>query len=351
MKIKVKVKDGLYEEDDFLKDCPNYRFIPLVLPAAKRVIAIGDIHGDIDLAKKSFRLAGLIDDKNNWIGRDTIVVQVGDQIDSCRSHGSYDCRNTRQPGDSADDMTVLEFFNEMHKQASNTGGAVYSLLGNHELMNSYGRFDYVSFDNLHNFKYKQYQGEEGRKQAFQPGGPVASMMACTRPSILIIGSSLFVHAGILPVLAQRLDHLNLDDHTKLKYLNSIVRKWLLNKLSEEDLSNKDLFLNTDDVSPFWTRVYGAIPENEDLSSKSCSDSVKNVIEVLKLGQIVVGHTPQLSSRRNGINGTCYVNKQNKLYRIDGGFSKAFKIFGEKKFIQVLEIIDDKVFNIITGDQT
>ena len=51
----------------------------------KRIIAIGDIHGDFDVFIKTLLLGGVIDENNNWIAHDTIVVQLGDQVDSFRA--------------------------------------------------------------------------------------------------------------------------------------------------------------------------------------------------------------------------------------------------------------------------
>lgn len=358
IKKKYKVNNELYSEEDFMKDCPNSDFIPTILPAVKRLIAIGDIHGDLKLAIASFKLANLIDDDYNWIAdpAETVVVQVGDQIDSCRPIPQvYDCHRKKYPDDKQDDMNVIDFFNNINKKAMDAGGAVYSLLGNHELMNAEGRFDYVSHDNFVEFNYTDdddqvYEGPKGRKDAFKTGGPISTMLACTRPSVLVVGSTMFIHAGVLPVLAKRLDHLNIDSDTKLKYLNSVVRKWLLRKLSEkQDKENKQMFVNDLKVSPFWTRIYGTIPENVDIDSNECFTSVKKTLEVFKLGQLVVGHTPQLFTNKTGINGTCYEKDDdtNKLYRVDGGFSKAFKIFDNNDMVQVLEIIDDTIFNIIS----
>lgn len=266
----------------------------------------------------------------------------------------YDCQDERKENDSPDDIKVLNFFNDINDKASKVGGAVYSLLGNHEMMNAQGKFYYVSYDNYFNFNYfsadgKLYEGPGGRRDAFNIGGPLSTMMACKRQSVLVIGSTMFIHAGVLPVLAKRLEHLNIDDKSKLKYLNTIVRKWLLKKfLSSEDSAVMNIVLTNQDISPFWTRVYGVLPNNMSLTEKQCSDSVKKIMEVLKIGHIVVGHTPQLFTNRNGINGTCYeVDGDNKLYRIDGGFSKAFDVFNNKNLVQILEILDDKKFKIIT----
>lgn len=356
--LVYKVNTDLFTEEDFLKDCPNSKFVPTILPPAKRIIAIGDIHGDINLARKSLKLANLIDDNDEWIAepKNTIVVQVGDQIDSCRPiPGVYDCHNKKLENDSQDDINVLNFFDKIRKKAISAGGEIYSLLGNHELMNAQGNFNYVSYDNFYEFKYTSpngtmYEGPSGRASAFIPGGPISSQLACNRMSVLVIGSNMFIHAGILPILVERLEYLNIDHFSKLKYLNAIVRKWLLAKLSDiSEKESSELFINNNKLSPFWTRVYGSIPENTNINSNECFTSVKKILQVFKIGRIIVGHTPQLFTNNDGINGTCYEKSKhnNRLYRIDGGFSRAFNIFDNKSLVQVLEILNDNTFNILT----
>lgn len=41
-----------------------------------RIVALGDIHGDYNKLKRILRHAKLIDDNNDWIGTDSILVQV-----------------------------------------------------------------------------------------------------------------------------------------------------------------------------------------------------------------------------------------------------------------------------------
>jgi hypothetical protein len=43
----------------------------------KRVIGLGDIHGDLSHATRILRMAELIDLKGNWVGEDAILVQTG----------------------------------------------------------------------------------------------------------------------------------------------------------------------------------------------------------------------------------------------------------------------------------
>ena len=47
----------------------------------QRIVAFGDVHGDLEAARGALRLAGAIDEQDHWIGGDLIVVQTGDQLD------------------------------------------------------------------------------------------------------------------------------------------------------------------------------------------------------------------------------------------------------------------------------
>ena len=58
-----------------LSDVPTYVSRP------ERIIAIGDLHGDIDKTRDALRLAGVLGPGDHWTGGKTMVVQVGDQLD------------------------------------------------------------------------------------------------------------------------------------------------------------------------------------------------------------------------------------------------------------------------------
>jgi hypothetical protein len=101
------------------------------------------------------KLAKLIDDDLNWIAKpkSTIVVQIGDQVDRCRPEPGKKCTDPdTTPNDEGRDIDILELFNELHKKAKKYGGGVYSLLGNHEIMNVDGDLNYVSYQGFIQFK-------------------------------------------------------------------------------------------------------------------------------------------------------------------------------------------------------
>lgn len=60
---------------DFGPDEPPKR-IEHVLPAVKRLVAIGDVHGDITKLLVALKAAQLIDGDNKWSGGDAVAVQV-----------------------------------------------------------------------------------------------------------------------------------------------------------------------------------------------------------------------------------------------------------------------------------
>lgn len=364
-KYKFNVDDYDLNNIYIKKECPGYPKLPTVLPEAERVIAIGDIHGDFDLAVRCMKLAKLIDDKFNWIAQPptTIVVQVGDQIDSCRPYpptvdlpNGFDCHNERKRDDKPDDLKVMQFFDSINLKARAKGGMVISLIGNHEIMNSQGILNYVSYRNHKEFVYKvndhNLTGKQGRLDAFKPGGPLAKHIACSRLSGVIIGSNLFVHAGILPSLLHKIDIGDDENpHLKVAYINQVVAKWLLNKLEAADKEDLHHMLNGQYNSPFWPRILGTLDPNISMTEQKCSRTIGKVIQSLRIGKMIIGHTPQLySNKKIGINATCIdpITGEAAVYRVDGGFSNPFKIFGNHDMAQVLEIKNyGQEFNILT----
>ena len=64
MLFRSKPKDDIQKEWD--QDCKAFSDTPLpsVLPAVRRIIAIGDLHGDWKVTIESLKIAGVIDENN-----------------------------------------------------------------------------------------------------------------------------------------------------------------------------------------------------------------------------------------------------------------------------------------------
>jgi hypothetical protein len=364
-----------------------------------RIVAIGDIHGDIDLMLKTLLIGKVIkktDKSNNsiklnnkgnkeyyqWIGGKTIVVQVGDQIDRCRPTLFSDCKSKDTTyKDEASDIEILLFFTNLNELAKIYGGAVYSLLGNHELMNSFGDIRYVSYENLKQVQISNNNFEEGRIRIFRRGDILSNFLACTRSSILIVNGYLFVHGGVLGSFIINLNNNNKynqkhNNYAVFEIINNVIKQWLMNndhdlnvilnnnygttslpthktgsRVSKRDNTNyiyRKIFKNNniykfiiDIDSPFYTRKLGNIKPKIGIDDPSCRE-VHNLIQHFELNGIIIGHTPQIPY---GINGTC----GDKLYRIDIASSKAFfyALKGDILEPQVLEISNNET-KVIQG---
>ena len=302
---------------------------PFVLPAVERIIVLGDIHGDWDMLMKTLKVGKVINDDGDWIGGETVVVQVGDQVDRCRYSGVPCNKKGATEFDEGNDWKILQYMTKLHKQASKKGGAVYSLLGNHEIMNVEGDFRYVSYEGLREFDNYTYEDENGKKVtikdgkearafAFKPGNEIGEFLACTRQVALIIGSNLFVHAGILPKIAKKYS---------VKSINQLMSLYLFDELKKPS-KYKDLF-NSQDYSPLWNRVFGNMGlqkyrksvQSLDLeeTKEKCSSLLDPLKEVYQVDKIFVGHTPLME---HGMGSVC--NK--KIWLTDYGSSKAFDKF-------------------------
>lgn len=260
-------------------------------PAAARIVAIGDLHGDLDSTRRALRLAGAIDEHDAWVGGPLVVVQTGDEIDR-----------------RDDDRAVLDEIEALKAQASAAGGEVIALLGNHEIMNASMDFRYVTpgaFAAFAAFGDHSTAGA-GRAAAFHPGGRYATTLA-GRPLLAKVGDTVFVHGGVLP------QHV----HYGLDRMNDELDAWLSGQRGAppEPVVEED--------GPVWTRAYSTPSETPDCQS------LKAVLSAMGAKRMVVGHTVQ----PGGISSAC----DDRVWRIDVGMSRAF---GGP--IQVLQIAGDNV---------
>jgi hypothetical protein len=276
-----------------------------------------------------------------WTGESTYVVQVGDQVDRCRPFGDETCKLEKTTLDDEDsDLEIMLFYDSLDKIAKFKGGRVFSLLGNHEIMNVQGDSRYVSYKGVrdHSPEPRSYdQGLNIREDAFK--NVIAKKMACTRSTILIIGDYLFVHGGITLKMAYKYNSLD---------VNTIIRKYLHGSLQDNDDIGK--LLNSSRFSPLWYRKLAYIEEDsngvENNQCKTLLDPILKQINskivtdpIIKIKGMVIGHTPQFTVFNEGITKAC----NDRIIRVDIGASKAFDKFStgvskEAREAQVIEIL-------------
>ena len=267
--------------------------MPWRFPAPERLVAIGDLHGDLMVTRTTLRLAKLIDEADHWIGGSTVLVQTGDQIDR---------------GD--DDRAIIDLFEQLRMEAEAAGGAIHILNGNHELMNAAQDFRYVTPGAFASFKDEKSAddarfvalplAQRARAAAFAPGGPYALILA-KRNTIVVVGDTVFVHGGVLPSIVKY----------GIGKFNSEIRAWLRGERERPEQA-----IGPD--SPVWSRHYSLHTESEDCAS------MDETVQLLSTKRMVVAHTVQ-----EYINATCDFH----LWRIDVGMSSYYG--GRPSFLEIV----------------
>lgn len=266
---------------DYITDeCSEYSIHPQVIGPVDRIIAIGDIHGDFDYLIHLLKIARVIDNNYDWIGGSTYIVQVGDQIDNCRPYYNHCNDIDATPNDKASDIQIINFLDDLHEQALRQKGAVISLLGNHEILNIEGDMSYVSYENI-----KESQGITGRIKDFSSTGKIGKKIICTHPPAIIIGTNLFVHAGILPQIIELIPELknilketikeNIAQMSQKKVINTMIGKILTKSIDKKFLYEtypdsiqlwNELFENTHDTKKI-IKIIKKLSDNTNVLSK------------------------------------------------------------------------------------
>lgn len=335
-------------KEQMKKDCLPHAYTPMKFPKVRRIVAIGDIHGDMRLTLNLLKLAKVIHVENKivkWIGCDTYVVQIGDQLDSCRPKNDTPCFIDNPKGDrKCSDIKVLKFFTKLDEKAQQHGGRVISLLGNHEILNVLKQSEnYLTQDDI------EYFGSlDKRYESFQPKNVFGRYLGCTRLLCVIIGSNFFCHGGLIKSFFDKLKKPEESAIQTLEKINNLFKQWLIYGIS--DVDNNVENMASDMESILWSRILGKLQPNLKSDNKECQREFYPIMEMLQLKNMVIGHTPQIFVNDSNINSTC----DNRLWRVDNALSNAFNEIihkigknDSKRKYQVLEIIDDTMFNILT----
>ncbi|KAL1558585.1 shewanella-like protein phosphatase 2 [Salvia divinorum] len=312
-----------------------------VFPQPVRLVAVGDIHGDLPKAKTALRLAGLIGADDRWSGATATVVQVGDIFDR-----------------GGDEIKLLYFFERLRREAAKAGGTVITMNGNHEIMNVDADFRFVARQGVKEFEDWGFwqcvgngmkrmclgigsdlvfrdlldgvpdeipgippeflNGIRARIAALRPNGLISSRFLSKNLTVVVVGDSVFAHGGLL------------EKHVVygLERLNEEVRDWIRG-LSEE-VKNR-LVRGSDSV--VWLRSFS----NKLVKDGDCS-ILEHVLETIPgARRMIMGHTIQ----EDGISSAC----GGRAIRIDVGMSK---LCGDR-FPEVLEIDEKSELKVLTSN--
>jgi hypothetical protein len=287
-----------------------------IYPKQKKIVALGDLHGDIlqlfsvlidsKLIKKKYDIS-CINKKDysinrwDWIGGNTYLVQLGDIFDGKRG-------NTDKFQDN--EVEIYNFLIGLKKKAQIKGGNVILIIGNHELMNfekdlryvqnstmkkclvyNGGEFDYIKKNKICNDRNKLFS---------RPNGPLAKSMYTNVKGIVKIGSNIFCHGGLSYKIAEKYSK------NIIRNINKVLRLYLINKIDKNDKHYKTIY-GSNGIT--WYREY---------SQGNQCDNLAKTLHNLDADRMIVGHTVQ----EDGITSYCQKLKKS-LWAIDVGLSRAF----------------------------
>lgn len=306
-------------------------------PVPSRLVAIGDLHGDLPKSLQALTLAGLVDPFSlRWIGGSTVAVQIGDVLDR---------------GD--DEIRLLYLLHRFKLESARTGGAFLSIHGNHEVMNIEGDFRYVTPGGLEEFKQwgrwyrvglsmkrlclglepptdpfkgiptsfpgvkkEFWEGFRARIAALRPAGILSHRFLSDNPTVIVVGDSVFIHGGLL------------EQHVEYGFerINEEARDWIrgLNgRLSPWYMRGRD--------SVIWLRRFS------DGFNCDCQHLQAVLSMIPGVRRMIMGHTIQ----EEGITAVC----QDRAIRIDVGLSKGCS----NGLPEVLEICRGVDLRVITAN--
>ncbi len=306
----------------------------------KRIVAIGDVHGDIDAFRGILKAARLINDAGRWSGGAATFVQTGDLLDR-----------------GANVRAVMDLLMGLEHEAKPAGGRVEVLLGNHEGMNLIGFLRdanpaaYASFadDQSERRRAKAYDDyaklsaarakvlgqavapynkDRDAWMAAHPPGYVEYREALGRDGrygrwlrarnpVVQIGDTIFLHGGISPSVAADSRSIR-DINDRIRGVISAFDEGLRALVSSQAalpfftlqeaqeaaliewkaqpapalrdvlLIEKSWLLDPD--GPLWFRGYANWTQEEG------APQIGPILDKFKARRIVVGHTPMTTGR-------------------------------------------------------
>lgn len=346
---------------------------------ARRIVAVGDIHGALEPFRAILQAAGLTDDSDGWIGGSAVLVQTGDFLD----------RGAAAP-------EVAELLRRLQKDADRKGGEVIVLMGNHEALNLTMDLRDVTADIVDEFARKRSEKKQRnhcRKlfdrrrdspdaeplsreehdtlcqsdipigwleyiEALEPDGELGKWLR-RLPVAVEIDGWIFLHGGLSETYAPMgVDEINRRARDDVARFDRLRRGLLYRGLITESSGLREImgvaralhmvmvergtpierpplddlaragniqdWTIFDPEGPLWFRGYARWPDDEGAGRMSA------IIESSGARGIVVGHTPQKSrSVRSRWNGQAWLIDTGMLNEVYGGRSAALEIVGDR----------------------
>ncbi len=316
-----------------------------------RIVAVGDVHGDLENLTAVLQRADVIDASGQWSGSADVFVQTGDLLD----RGVWD-------------RAVLDLMMRLQEEAPRAGGEVVALLGNHEVMNLLGDLRYVNPEAYRSFadskseqrrkkawrQYLRFQQRQAKRyqlpleeisqsesewleshplgylehrEAFSPQGRYGRWLR-KQPVLAKVGDTLFVHGGVTEELPDTLDGVNQRVANEIRQFDALkeylekqriilgffdskesfqaVRRELdfqrstlpaqsqFDQTAQRHIEYLEGFLASErwlfnhPLGPLWNRALAQEPETPESLER-----VESLLQRYGASRVVIGHTPNL----------------------------------------------------------
>ena len=260
----IEVKANNQDLDKFyLKKRSDYRIGKSESEMPEKLIAISDIEGNFNGFSSFLQNNNIVDSNYNWTFGNGHLVLVGDFVD--REN------NVAQ---------VLWLIYKLEKQASENGGKVHFILGNHEIMNFQGNGGYnqEKYIKVAQEISQMNEWEKAIQFMYSNETEIGNWMR-TKNVIEKIGNYIFVHAGLNPeILNYKID---------LNQINKITRENWDEDFYRNPGNNSTANFLIGRKSPIWYR--GLVTEYK-YYEKIKESELDKILEYYNAKKIVIGHT-------------------------------------------------------------
>lgn len=251
-----------------------------------RIVALGDLHSDFRAFEAILIGMKIVNKDLEWIADKTTLVINGDILDKGN--------NSR---------AIIDTLMRLENEAKLAGGRVITILGNHEMFAMIGNINSSLKDDRERYSDLAIEGEsiEATYRRVFSTSTVYAEWISNLPSAVIVGKTLFVHAGIEDWI----------DEVDLNELNATVQAWVkhFQGISEKPPTNTQWVVRQ--RGPLLTRklAMGYIEKQK----------VDGWLHKIGVDRIVVGHTrtkkllPDLEHKNYGA----------KVVMIDTGISRYY----------------------------
>lgn len=216
----------------------------------EKLFVLSDIEGEFAAFRKLLQANKIIDNNYNWIYGNGHLVFAGDMFD--RGNQVTEC---------------LWLVYKLEEEAKAAGGYVHFILGNHEIMNMQGDFEYVEF------KYKLNAKMMGKTliQVYNEDSELGRWLR-TKNIVEKIGDMLFMHGGI----SRQLNNTEIT----IPEINELARPNYATYKKDYGNAKTNIVMHPK-ISPFWYRGY---------YSKAPESIVDSTLQKFNVNRIITGHT-------------------------------------------------------------